>query len=85
MTDYITKQQVISTEYVFDVPSTPIVEACQVIQKVTTTYPNDVEPPIVTTRYQINLTTPFYLSVDCTSDQLQTVIDAIQFVKDHPV
>ena len=86
MTDYTPSQKIVDDTYFFDVPSTPTVENCQVSQKVTTTYSTGINvEPTVTTRYQINLTTPFYLSVDCTSEQLQAVIDAIQYVKDHPV
>lgn len=83
MASYDLKDEQINKTYTFDLVSTPVVEGIAVVRKETKVYS---EGNITTTvRFQVNCGSPWYLSVDCESSELDSIIQALQYVKDHPV
>lgn len=61
-----------------DIPSTPQVEQCTLIKNTVT------QGEVITSqRVQINITHPYYLSADVSLDQMDSLIGALNYIKNN--
>lgn len=61
-----------------DIPSTPIIENCTATKTVTTK-----ENVVTSEKLQINIYTPYFLSLDISLDQFDSVIEALNYIKNN--
>lgn len=75
------KNQIIENIYSADIPTTPIVENCKIRQITHSSVLAD--KTIKSVKYEINITTPYYLSLICDDENLKNVIDGLIWIKDN--
>lgn len=79
MTEPIIGEQVITTNYTYtDIPGTPVVDLCQLKKTVRSNNGEYIE-----TRLQININSPYYVSIDTDFNLMTDLIDALIYIRDN--
>lgn len=72
-------EQVVTTNYTYsDIPGTPIVDVCQ-LKKIVRSHNGEY----IETRLQINMNSPYYLSIDADYNDMTNVINALIYIRDN--
>lgn len=75
------QSQTVEKIYSADIPSTPVVEKCTIRQ--ITSWKMENDQPVQTIKFEINVSTPYYLSLMCDEEGLTNAINGLIWIRDN--